>query len=647
MLGWAFFELNLGRSVKYLSYDLLFRIPFHEETPPEVVMVYLDDESFHAYKQTVTQAWDLGLHAQLVDYLTLAGARVVVFDFIFNLPTPGPKLDQFVRAVQRNGKVVLAATLQSQTGRQFAGENTIGPVAELQDVAQAVGIAKVRDVPVIRQYYRGTRHKPSLPWAAVRVAGAKSAEDPNVQEPDSWLKYYGPPLTLQWCSYVDVTNKPPAFFANKCVFVGARPKTLLAQEEADAFSTPHTMLGGDLMPGVEIGATAFLNILRGDGLIYWRHDNQVLLLLAVGLILGGGFTFLRPWVASGLAVGISLAAIIVAALLAYQAHVWFTWTLIAFVQVPVALAWSIGTQFVSLRFRTEVAERALSETTKLVELTKATAAQKPVSLVPDHSLVRLVGRGAYGEVWLARNVIGAYHVVKLIRRRGFPSDEPYEREFRGIQKFMPISRTHAGFVHILHVGRNDDEKFYYCIMEAGDDRACGQAINPDTYQPKTLGTELEQSGTIPAGEGLRIGIALSDALEHLHRHQLIHRDIKPANIIYVNGAPKFADIGLVTDIAGDPKDISQIGTEGYMAPEGPGTPAADVYSLGKVLYEAVMGRDRRMFPEVPTAVLEQPSDSLVRQLNEIIFKACESSPEQRYASAHELAAALRAVLPHC
>ena len=44
---------------------------------------------------------------------------------------------------------------------------------------------------------------------------------------------------------------------------------------------------------------------------------------------------------------------------------------------------------------------------------------------------------------------------------------------------------------------------------------------------------------------------------------------------------------------------------------------------------------------------EQPSDSLVRQLNEIIFKACESSPEERYASAHELAAALRAVLPRC
>jgi serine/threonine protein kinase len=151
---------------------------------------------------------------------------------------------------------------------------------------------------------------------------------------------------------------------------------------------------------------------------------------------------------------------------------------------------------------------------------------------------------------------------------------------------------------------------------------------------------MEKLGMLPPAQGLHLGISLSNALEHLHRQQLIHRDIKPPNIIYVNGVPKFADIGLVTDIAGDPKDISQIGTEGYMAPEGPGTPTADVYSLGKVLYEAVMGRDRRMFPEVPTAVFEQPADSLVRRFNEIIFRACEENPARRYATARELYDAL-------
>jgi hypothetical protein len=60
-----------------------------------------------------------------------------------------------------------------------------------------------------------------------------------------------------------------------------------------------------------------------------------------------------------------------------------------------------------------------------------------------------------------------------------------------------------------------------------------------------------------------------------------------------------------------------------------------------VLYEASMGRDRRLFPEVPTAVLEQPRTALVRRLNEIIFKACESEPERRYKTASEMHADLQ------
>src|SRR5438445_9571567 len=58
----------------------------------------------------------------------------------------------------------------------------------------------------------------------------------------------------------------------------------------------------------------------------------------------------------------------------------------------------------------------------------------PPPLIPDHTLLRPIGRGAYGEVWLARNVMGTLRAVKLIWRRQFETDRPYEREFAGIQR---------------------------------------------------------------------------------------------------------------------------------------------------------------------------------------------------------------------
>src|SRR5258707_4523004 len=151
---------------------------------------------------------------------------------------------------------------------------------------------------------------------------------------------------------------------------------------------------------------------------------------------------------------------------------------------------------------------------------------------------------------------------------------------------MPISRSHSGFVHVLHVGRDDAAGHFYYVMELADDAILGQEIEVESYSPKNLSSELRRRQRLPADECLQLGLILADALAHLHEANLIHRDIKPSNIIFVQGIPKLADIGLVTQIVVDPKDISYLGTRGYIAPEGPGTPLADIYSLGKVLYEA-------------------------------------------------------------
>src|SRR6185369_16000243 len=133
-----------------------------------------------------------------------------------------------------------------------------------------------------------------------------------------------------------------------------------------------------------------------------------------------------------------------------------------------------------------------------------------------------------------------------------------------------------------------------------------------------LRSEIESRERLPAQECIEIGLSLAMALENLHTHGLIHRDIKPANIIFVNGVPKLADIGLVTDMD---VTVSYVGTEGFIPPEGPKSPQADVYALGKVLYEIVMGKDRLEFPELPENISELPDWEMLLELNAIIIKA--------------------------
>ena len=279
------------------------------------------------------------------------------------------------------------------------------------------------------------------------------------------------------------------------------------------------------------------------------------------------------------------------------------------------------------------------------------AVQPP--MVPDYELLRRVGVGAYGEIWLARSTAtGVWRAAKIVWRHSFDDDRPFQREFEGIQRFERISRAHPSQLALFHIGRNDAVGYFYYVMELADDihvqrsngvsangsngrTPAGQSSRPtvldasEYYVPHTLRTDLAH-GTAAAARVLEIGLALTEALGHLHRHGLVHRDVKPSNVIFVNGRPKLADIGLVTD-AGDTRSI--VGTEGYLAPEGPGSPQADLFALGRVLYEAVTGLDRRQLPQLPPDLRAWPDARLVFELNEVILKACASDPRQRYATA--------------
>ena len=266
----------------------------------------------------------------------------------------------------------------------------------------------------------------------------------------------------------------------------------------------------------------------------------------------------------------------------------------------------------------------------------ANSQETPHPVIPDYELLRCVGEGACGEVWLARSILGTFRAAKIIRRDRFDHNRPFEREFLGIQNFEPVSRTHPGLVAILHVGRDATGACFHYIMEVADDVRTGIQIDPVRYQPRTLSSELKARGRLPLPECVRVGLALSDALEHLHRCGLIHRDIKPSNIIFVGGIPKLADIGLVAVIGERP---SYVGTAGFIPAEGPGNPTADIFSLGKVLYQIVTGKPEADFPDLPTS-LEDTSLPLLLSLNQIILKACAHDAWSRYQSAAELHKAL-------
>ncbi|MGA2244014.1 MAG: serine/threonine-protein kinase [Verrucomicrobiota bacterium] len=263
----------------------------------------------------------------------------------------------------------------------------------------------------------------------------------------------------------------------------------------------------------------------------------------------------------------------------------------------------------------------------------------PQPIVAEHQLLRLIGSGSSGEVWLARNSIGVFRAVKIIFRKSFPWAKPYEDEFQGLLRFEPLSRQHDGLVDVLQVGGNAELGYFYYIMELADDVHAGQNIDPDFYRPRTLACDLAERKRLPIGECIRLGAPISSALGFMHRNGLIHRDVKPANIIFVNGFPKLADAGLVTEMF---KTRSRVGTEGYIAPEGPGTARADIYALGKVLYEISTGKDRNAYPELPADMGSPAATRDLIRFNKIVLTACRANPRLRYREAEELMSELLA-----
>jgi formylglycine-generating enzyme required for sulfatase activity len=258
--------------------------------------------------------------------------------------------------------------------------------------------------------------------------------------------------------------------------------------------------------------------------------------------------------------------------------------------------------------------------------------------IPNHELIKCIGHGSFGQVWLARTITGSWRAIKIVWKISEEDESCLKREYEGLQKYEPISQGCSSLVAVLHAGRNQQAGCFYYSMELADALSPSEPFDPENYKPKTLRSRLRQEKRLSVQECLQVGIALSQALHDLHGHELVHRDIKPSNVIYVKDVPKLADIGLITELD---STVSFVGTEGYVAPEGPGSAQSDIYSLGKLLYEVSTGLDRKQYPELPDDLMNLEDSNRFMSLQTIIDNACATDPKKRYDSAKSILADLK------
>jgi WD40 repeat protein len=208
------------------------------------------------------------------------------------------------------------------------------------------------------------------------------------------------------------------------------------------------------------------------------------------------------------------------------------------------------------------------------------------TLVGRFRVLRFLGRGATGEVFLARDqVLGRKVALKLLSARGDAMDSLL-REARTTARF-----AHPHIVTVYEVGEHEGRPWLALEYVEGG----------------TLRDRLRKGRPAPR-ESLRIALAIAQALREAHRHLVLHRDLKPGNVLMArDGRLRVADFGLaVSAIASDrpPPSVPEprafaisvsrtCGTPGYMAPEqwtsGDVSGATDVWALGVVLYEMLAG----------------------------------------------------------
>ncbi|GIV57923.1 MAG: hypothetical protein KatS3mg042_0836 [Rhodothermaceae bacterium] len=261
-----------------------------------------------------------------------------------------------------------------------------------------------------------------------------------------------------------------------------------------------------------------------------------------------------------------------------------------------------------------------------------------------YEVIEKIGSGSMGAVYKARDVrLDRYVALKVLPPglRDHPELlERFKREARVLARMK-----HPGVASVYDADVESD--FPFMVMEL--------------VEGENLEQILQARGPLPVDEVIRLGIEVAEGLEHIHCHRIVHRDIKTANIVLgPEGRAVITDFGIAF-VASLPRlSHGMLGTPEYMSPEqADGRPMdgrADLYSVGVVLYECLTGRVpfertgesltaltdllRRILTETPPPLRTLRPDVPV-WLAEVVERCLAKDPNDRFARAAELAAALQ------
>ena len=265
------------------------------------------------------------------------------------------------------------------------------------------------------------------------------------------------------------------------------------------------------------------------------------------------------------------------------------------------------------------------------------------AVIGNYEILDELGNGGMGVVYKARHhLLGGRLVAVKVLRHAVATPEEINRLHAEANAVAQLN--HAHIVPVYEVG-------VYRPSDAGGEVPfiALEYVSGGTLAEKLRGTPLAPR---QAAETI---VPLARAMAHAHRLGIIHRDLKPANVLLTEaGQPKITDFGLAKkfDIdQGQTPSGTILGTPSYMAPEQAGGktvgPAADIYSLGAILYELLTGRPPfqadtllntlRLAASTEPVAPRQLQPSVPRDLETICLKCLNKNAEKRYASADALA----------